>query len=283
MSGGSKTTTTQTQNNEPYKAAQPGLDWGMGQALSLAKQGNLAKPLTMSTVVPFSQQSMAGMNAIQGNANAAMAPGGYSQQWGDIIRGKGYNDAQTTAMEGIKNTATGAFDVNANPAFQSVLKQAQDSALGAANQNASGLGRYGSAAHQSVATRDVGDLTSRMVGDEYHNWQGRQDAAQRDLFNMGQAGQGNLQNAFERQNDPAQALMGVGSAYEDLYSRQLNDSLRIADETQNQPRNNLRELMALLGGAGQFGTSTQTAQGPSNTFSNILGGGLGIAGLLQGL
>lgn len=282
MSGGG-TTQTQTQNNQPYPGAKAGLDWGMGQALSLAKQGNLAKPLTMSTVVPFSQQSMQGMDAIQNNANAGMAPGGYSDQWKGIIGNGGFNDPQKTALEGIRNTATGAFDINANPAYAGIRQRAMDAASGAVNQNASGLGRYGSGQHEGVLAREVGNVAGTMDFNEYNNWQNRQSAAQRDLFNMGQTGQGNLANAFDRQNDPASALMDIGGRYEDLYSRQLNDSLRIADETQNQQRNNLRELMALLSGAGQFGTTTQTAQGPSNGLSNVLGGGLGILSLLGGL
>lgn len=283
MSGGSKNTTTATQTNQPYAAAKPGLDYGMSQALSLAKGGNLARPNTMSTTVPISNQSMAGMNSIQGIAEKGMAPGGYSDMWGQIIGQGGYNDPQKTAMEGIRATATGPFDINANPAFQDVLRQAQDGAAYGVNQNAAGLGRYGSGAHEGVMAREVGDLTSRMVGDEYRNWQGRQDAAQRDLFNVGQQGMANMSTGFDEMQRPAEAMMGVGSMYEDLYGRQLNDALRISDETINQPRNELRELMALLSGSGQFGTSTQRAQMPSNTMSNIAGGLLGGWGLLNSL
>ena len=279
MSGNDNKTTSVT-NTDPPEWAEPGLKYVGSQALSAAKKGNLAQPLTMSTVVPFSQQTTQGMNSIMGNANEALSPGGYSDQFKGIIGSGGYNQEQQDALSGIRSTATSPFDINANPAFQQVLQRAQGDAANAVNSSVSGMGRYGSGAHQGVLSREIGDLTSRMVGDEYRNWQGRQDQAQQQLFNAGQQGQGNMQNAFERVNDPAQAMMGVGGMFEDLYGRQLNDSLRIADETQNQERNNLRELAALLGGAGQFANTTQTSQGPSNTMSNIFGGLLGGASLL---
>ena len=73
--------------------------------------------------------------------------------------------------------------------------------------------------------------------------------------------------------------MGLGSMNEDLYGRTLNDQLRIANESQNAPLANIQALLAAANGAGGYSTGTQTAQGPSNTFSNIAGAGLGAASL----
>ena len=55
MGGSNKTTTTST--NTPYKAAQPLLDKGMGDALKQYNAGGLVKPNTMSTVVPCESSS----------------------------------------------------------------------------------------------------------------------------------------------------------------------------------------------------------------------------------
>lgn len=271
---------TSTQTSTPNPAAQPGLNWAMGEATRLGQAGQLAQPNTMSTVVPYAQQTTQGMNAIQSNANAAMQPGGYSSQMGDILANGGFNDAQRTAMEGIRNTATGAFDVNANPAFQSVLRQSQDAARDSVNGIAGGMGRTSGGAHQELMGSTVGDLTSRMVGGEYNNWQNRQGAAQRDLFSMGQTGQNNMPTAYANQNAPANDLMQIGGMNEDLYGRQLNDSLRIRNEQQNQPTANLQALIAMLGGNGQYGTQTNTSQMPNNGFSNAAGIGLGALSLL---
>lgn len=273
MSGGNDTQTQKT-TSEPYKAARPLYDTGMGDALNIYKSGSLVQPMTLSTVVPYSQQTTAGMGQITDLANQAGQPGGYGAQMQDIIGAGGFNMPQQTALQGIQNTATSSFDPWSNPAFSQVLDQASDRARLAVDQSMGGMGRYGSDVHQQGVAREIGDLTSRMVGDEYRNWQGRQDAAQQQLFNAGQTGFQNMGTAWTRAQDPAQALMGVGGMYEDLYGRTLNDRLRIAQESANAPLANIQALNAVAGGAGNYGTQTQTAQMPSNTFGNVAGGAL---------
>ena len=85
----------------------------------------------------------------------------------------------------------------------------------------------------------------------------------------------NLGTAYDNMQDPAKTMMGVGGMYEDLYGRTLNDQLRIANEQSNAPLANIQALLAAANGGGQYSTNTQTAQGPSNTLSNIAGAGLG--------
>lgn len=276
-------TSTQTQSNEPYKAAQPLLDKGMGDALSLYKNGGLVKPNTMSTVVPFSNQTVQSQNALTGLANANTGTNGLTGQYQSIINNGGYNADQKTALNGIRDTATSGFDPYNNPAFSQVLKTAQEGALFGDQQNASALGRYGSPAQQGVQERNLGNLTAGLVGNEYNNWQNRQTAAQQQLFNAGQTAQGNLGSAYTGAQAPAQTLAGVGAQQEDLYGRTLNDQLRIANETTNAPLANIQALLAAANGAGNYGTQQSTAQGPNNTFSNILGGALGAGSLFQGL
>jgi len=268
---GGKNTTTTTSTNTPYKAAQPLLDKGMGDALKQYNAGGLVKPNTMSTVVPFSQQTTQGMNALQGLANDNIGSNGLSGQLQGIIDNGGYNADQNTALEGIRNTATGSFDINSDPGFQQVFDKTQN----AVNQNAAGLGRYASGTHDGVMTRELGDLGAR----QYQDFQTRKDNAQQQLFNAGQTGQGNMVSAFDAAQAPSNVLMGLGSMNEDLYGRTLNDQLRIANESQNAPLANIQALLAAANGAGGYSTGTQTAQGPSNTFSNIAGAGLGAASL----
>ncbi|KRA00236.1 hypothetical protein ASD64_01285 [Mesorhizobium sp. Root157] len=269
MGGSNKQTTTST--NAPYKAAQPLLDKGMGDALDLYNGPGLVQPNTMSTVVPFSQQTTQGMGALQGLAGQNMGSNGLSGQLQGIINGGGLNADQNTALEGIRNTATGSFDINADPGFQQVFDKTRD----AVNQNAAGLGRYASGTHDGVMTRELGDLGAR----QFQDFQSRKDAAQQQLFNAGQTAQGNLGSAYDGMKAPISDLMGVGSMNEDLYGRTLNDQLRIAQERQNAPLANLQALMAAANGSGSYGTTTQQAQGPNNTFSNIAGAGLGAASL----
>jgi hypothetical protein len=140
MSGSSNKQTT-TTSAAPYKAAQPLLDKGMGDALNLYKSGSLVKPNTMSTVVPMAQQTMQGIGNLQniGTANT----GGRGLQWmgQDIINGQGFNQAQREALGGIQEQARQPFDINANPAYAGIRQRAMDAASDAANSTAAGLGR----------------------------------------------------------------------------------------------------------------------------------------------
>lgn len=271
MGGSNKQTTTTT--NQPYKAAQPLLDKSMGDAMNLYKQGNLVKPNTMNTVVPYAQQTTQAMGGLQSLGQANTGGQGLSGQLQGIIDSGGYNDNQMTALGGIRDTATGAFDINSDPGFQQVFDKTQN----AVNQNAAGMGRYASGAHTGVMTRELGDLGAR----QYQEHQARRDAAQQQLFNAGQQGQSNIGNAYQGMQDAYSPLMQVGAMNEDLYGRSLNDALRITQEQQNLPLANLTALQGIASGAGNLGTNTSTAQGPSNTFSNIAGAGLGGASLLS--
>jgi hypothetical protein len=281
MSGGNQQTTT--SSNQPYKAAQPLLDKGMGDALNLYKNGGLVKPNTMSTVVPYAQQTTQAMGDLQNLAGANSGANGLSGQYQGIINNGGYNSQQMDALNGIQQTANSSYDMNANPGFANVLKQAQDAASGAANDLAGSMGRYASGTHQGVLEKSVGDVTGNLVNNDFQNWLGRRDNAQQQLFNAGQQGQANLGAAYQGAQAPSNTLQQIGQMNEDLYGRTLNDQLRIANERQNAPLANIQALLAAANGAGQYGSQTQTAQGPSNLLSNVAGGILGGGSLLGGL
>lgn len=72
---GSNTVTTQG-SSQPWSAAQPALKTGLQDAQSLYNSGAVGQAMqgyTGSTVVPYSDQTTAGMNAIQNNATSALA------------------------------------------------------------------------------------------------------------------------------------------------------------------------------------------------------------------
>lgn len=354
MTGSSKQQTT-TTNNAPWSGAQPALNLALYRAQEMYKNNEGGDIFRDSTVVPWSQQSQQAMNTIESNANANSGrDGALSSQYQDIInRGgltaaqqgamttlqgmpaSGLGDAQTRALGGLQNlasnpfnsyqqnalgntqsTANSNFDINANPAFQDVLKQAQGAARDSVNMSSAGAGRYGSGAHQGTLAREVGDLTSRMVGQEYNNWQNRRDAANTNLFNMGQTGIGtqmnantgaanigqqgfanrtntqnaifdmgqrgvdNLGDAYAGLNRPAQDLMQVGAMNEDLATRQMNDRLRVFNEQQNRGWDQLGRLNAIASGAGSLGGTQTTAAPGQNPFLTALGYGAGAGGLL---
>lgn len=279
MSGGNKT--TQSTTNSPYPAAGKIYDKTMGDTLKMLGTNSLVTPNEMNTVVPYAQQTTQAMSGLQGLGQANTGGAGMSGQLQNIINSGGYNDNQMTALGGIKDAATGQFDINSNPAYGQVRQRAMDAASNAAALNASGAGRYGSGTHTNAAATAVGNVAADMDMGEYRNWQGRKDAANTQLFNAGQQGQSNMGNAYQGMQDAYNPLLQVGAMNEDLYGRTLNDQLRIADEKRNAPLANLQAANAIASGGGNLGTTTQTAQGPSNTFSNIAGGALAGGSLLK--
>lgn len=284
MSGNDKQQTT-TQNTAPWGAAQPALKTGLNQAEKLFKADPTGQKsvYTGSTVVPWSSQTNQGMNLVQNAANANAGGAGVSGQFQDIINQGGFSDAQNIALGNTRATANSTFDVNANPAFQQVLQQAQGAARDSVNLSAGGAGRYGSGVHQGNLANEVGDLTARMVGSEYQNWQNRRDSANSNLFNMGQQGIGNLGTAYQGLSLPSQDLMQVGAMNEDLATRQMNDKLRVFNDKNNAPWSQLGRLNAIASGAGTMGGSTTTAQPGQNPFLTALGYGTTGLGLLGGM
>jgi hypothetical protein len=278
MTGNNKQTTQ--ASSEPWKQAQPALQQGIKGAQDLYKAGIGGQVYSGSTVIPWAKQTTQAMGNIQNTANANLGGAGLSGQYQGIINNGGFNAPQQAALQNTQNVANSSFDINSNPAFQSVLAEAQRGATDATNLNASAAGRYGSGTNQSLLAKNVGNLTSQMVGQEYNNWLGRRDAANANLFNMGQQGLGNLGTAYSGMQAPNTDLMNVGAMNEDLATRLKNDELRIFNESQNKPWELLGRMNAIATGAGQMGgTQTQTQPG-QNPFLTALGYGASGAGLL---
>jgi hypothetical protein len=351
--GGSNKTTTQA-TSEPWKAAQPALKLGLNEAQKLFKADKDGSYYSGSTVVPWSNHTQQGMGQIASLANGAFGKemtgeykdilrqgglndpmkaalgtygnvvgnGGYNGATRDALAGYNklqnnpFNDYQKNALRNTQATANGAFNINANPAFQQVLQQAQGAARDSVNMSAGGAGRYGGGVHQGNLASEVGDLTSRMVGNEYNNWQNRKDAATGNLFNMGQTGVntqmgvnagiaglgqgaisnmmnansaraglgqqaiGNLGTAYTGLQQPAQSLMQIGAMDEDLATRQMNDKLRLFNDKQQAPWDQIARLNAVASGAGQMGSTTTQSQPGQNPFLTAMGyGATALGGL----
>lgn len=346
MSGGTQTTTS---SSEPWSGAQPALKTGIATATNLLNSGVGSKVYTGSTVTPWSKQTTDAMGAIQKTAVNNMGGKGVSGQYQDVINnggmnagmrdamtgfnniqgrfgynqdmtdaahgfrsmstGNGLNAPQNEALNNMRSVANSQFNINSDPAFA----QVQRNAMNAVNNSASAAGRYGSGVHQGNMAREIGDLGAR----QYQNWQSRKDAANSNMFSMGQQGQsnlasarsslagigqqamgnyaganasiaglgqqafGNLGAAYNGMNAPANDLMKVGSMNEDLARRVMADKLRIFDSANNAPWEQLARFNAIASGAGQLGgTQTQTQPG-QNPFLSAMGG-LGLLGSFFG-
>lgn len=290
--GGSTKQTTQS-SAEPWKAAQPALQSSLTDAQNIYKSGQGFGPYTGSTVVPFSNQTQGAMNGIQMRSGGAQ--NAFDRNFNRLdqnAQNNGLNATQQGVEQRLTEQARGSFDPNNNPGFQSVMKQALDSAGNAVNMNAAAAGRYGSGTHQGVAGKTAGDIAGSLTNNEYNNWQNRRDAANTSLFNIGQTQQSNmLQNsdalasAYGYQQQPSQDMMNVGSMYEDLAGRTLNDQLRIWQGQQQAPKSAIEWLNAIGSGSGSLGgTQSGTAQGPkASPFGQVAGGLLGLGSLFGGL
>lgn len=281
MAGGGKQQTTSTSSNAPWSSAQPALNTALADAQNLYKAGVGAQTYTGSTVIPWSSQTTQGMNAIQNNASQNLNGQGASGQYQSVINSGGYNAAQNDAMNNTRNLANSSYSVS--PELQKVLDAQASKVSDQVNLNAAGAGRYGSGSNQTLLAKNIGDLTNSTIYNDYSNWLGRRDAANTNLFNMGQQGFNNVGAAYSGMKAPAQDLMNVGSMYEDLATRQKNDELRIFDGTQNAQWNNLSRLNAIASGAGQLGGTTTQSQPGQNPFLTAAGYGLSGLGLLGGL
>lgn len=272
--GSSTNKTTSTSNNQPWEAAQPALKTGIQDAQTLYQGGVGGDVYTGSTVVPYAKQTTQAMDTIQNNANANLNGQGLSGQAQGILNAGGYNPAQQESMQYLSGAGTNPFDLSGNQAYQDYKSNQLNDVQNRVNMNAAGAGRYASGQHTSNLVNELSNAGNTMDMGQF----GRMDNLNSQRFNAGQTGMGNLSNAYNMQNLPTQDLMQVGGMNEDLYGRQLNDQLRIFQETQNAPWNQIGRLNAAASGTGQYGTSTTTSQQPGQN-PLLTGLGYGMTGL----
>ena len=221
--------------------------------------------------------------------------------------------------QNLADIASGQQIGSSNPYFEDALRIASERTADAVNLGASSSGRYGSGAHTARLAREIGDMQTtaragqvnqdlnRMMGanqqmdsnrfnglntalsganarasTEFQNVGNRMNASA-NRFNMGQQGFNNIGAAYQGQMAPAQTMMQIGSMYDDLMGRQINDQIRLAESDKNAAKDAIMFRNAIYGGGGALGgSSTQTAQTPgANPFLTGLGAastGLGLLG-----
>jgi hypothetical protein len=101
------------------------------------------------------------------------------------------------------------------------------------------------------------------------------------LGNLGQTAMGNVASAYTAQGLPGQDMAKIGAMDEDLYTRIKNDELRLFNENQMLPWENVGRMMATASGNGQLGSSVTTAQqpGPSPLLTGINTGLAALGGV----
>lgn len=286
--GNQTETTSQTTNSEPWKAAQPALETGLTDAQNLYKSGIGSQPYSGSTVIPYAGQTSRGMYGVEQFARKNEGTGPLGQQYQDIINSGGFNQPQKDALRPLQAVAGGDYLDRQDPNFERALSAASESAANQINMGAAGSGRYGSAIHQGNVAREIGNYEANQRVGQYNLERDRQSQAAQAMFNAGQQGFSNLDQAYQGAKAPWQDMMNIGSMNEDLASRMKNDEIRLYDQRQNSPWDQLSRLNAVASGAGSLGgTSTGTSQQPGqNPFATGLGyasSGVGILGGMKNL
>lgn len=250
-----------------------------------------------------------GNKGLQGNLQAIINKGGFNNyQSGALgnlqrqLQGLGPNglsNAQDDSLKNYRQLANSDYNFNSNPGAQGVLDASIRDATDAVNLNAAAAGRYGSGTHEGVLAQKIGDLSNNFRYNDFNNFLGRQDAANANmaslgqqgvqnrqgisssLFNAGQAGLGNMTNAYTGMQAPEQTRLGVGQAYDQQYADMINDRSRIFAAQQNAPWNAIQNLIGVAGLNGQYKDTTGTTVAPGpNPFLQTLGGVATGAGLL---
>ena len=254
-SGGGNTTTTRT---EPYAPAEPFLQDILGEAQNIYRSGVGRQFFPGSTVVPFADQTQQALNLQQAAALEAAAPSALNQQAANVFSQFASTPQTNQYLSDIRSGITS--DV-----------------LGNIQTQFGGMGRTGtSPGAQQAAARGVAQAYAPIAAQISNQERNRQLQAAGALPGI-QAGMD------ARRMGAITSLGQVGSAYEDLARRQLQDQISRFQFGQQAPMQALQDYAGLITPIAS-GFPVSQAQGPErNRLLGGLGGALGgaqIANLL---
>lgn len=273
MGGTSKTTSTQSSQTEPWKAAQPALQGILGQLQT--QLGN-----TGLTGTENSALNSLSANAAQGNpyagsigdlATSLLNGGGANAQAGNIQGGLDAYKSQLTPY------ANGSMIGN-NPALKAQLDTIMSDVGNSVNSQFAAAGRDLSGANQQAYGRGVAQGIAPVLANQYNQDVNNQLNAAGSLYGAQNTSSGLLSGL--NQQGLANQQAGVGTANDALNARDSGANAQLAIEAQRRgiPTQALG-LLAQIGIpiAGLGGQSTGTATGTqkmsgAQQFATIAGG-----------
>lgn len=128
----------QTTSSEPWKPTQDLLKTGLADALKFYKDGIGSQVYTGSTVIPYSLQTMSGMNGLEALASRMGRGGGggnLTAQMENIIRSGGFTPHQQQAMQGLQFGAQNAMNRYNRMLGNGGFNETQRQALGSIRKN----------------------------------------------------------------------------------------------------------------------------------------------------
>jgi hypothetical protein len=275
----SKTSKT-TQENKPPAWAQPLFSTSATDAMNLYKSGTGGNTYTGSTVAPLSGTTMSGVNQLAnaGQAwdtsgtrplyqglgasavsnpatnrlfNAANDAGGVGGQFSDIYNRAG---GPSSAQSNLSGYASGQYlDPANNPYFSKALQNQLDNTASTVQSQFAGLGRYGSGADTGELTRQLGQLSTSAMSDQFNREQQNQFAANQQIDAARQAGFGTQLGAAQGQlgsiGEQGNMLANAGQ----LYSQGIGQGLTAADQMGNLDQRNFQNQLTGAGATLQAG------------------------------
>jgi hypothetical protein len=266
-SGGGNQTTV--QRTEPYAPAEPFLQDILGEASNIYRSGVGRSFFPGSTVVPFANQTQEALNLQQAQA---------------------LEQAQNSPLQAQAAQTFGQFAMSPQSSYAGLTPQADylsgirsnitSDVLGDVQSQFGGMGRTGTSpmAQQAVArgvTQGYAPIAAQLAAQERGREQsGMESGLGRQLQAAGQL-PGIQQGMDMRRQQAIGQLGGVGSAYENLAQRQLQDQIQRFQFGQQAPMNTLQQYAGLISPIAS-GLPTQFRTEPS-TQSSGLGGAFGGA------
>ena len=253
-------TTTTTQTSAPWGSVSGQLNSMVGNVNTLANDQSRWTPT----------YSAATQQGIQGLQDAANQPGG-RDVLGGVLPGSvaGFNQG----LGQLSDVAAGA-DYN-NPWLQASLGQAAGDTINGVNSQFTAAGRYGSGAQTQALTRNLGQLYTQAMSDQYNRGQAAQNQAATTLYGGGYTGAGFAGAYDQSKANPALLNLQAGNL-QDQQAANIRQAPMNAINWQNG-------IISPLGS--QYGSHTGTSQTvqPVNPWTQALGYGTAGLGLLSGI
>lgn len=260
MGANKPATTTTTQSKTPWGATAGQMQGLTDQIGNLGAQTSLFAPSVSDATArgigqlsALGQQDQSGGNKVLSN----VLPGsvqGFNQGLGQLT------------------SVAGGDYLNPNQYLAAALQPAVQDTTNKVNGQFTAMGRYGSGAHASELTKQIGNLESQAYLNNYNTERGRQDAAATTLNQGGYTGAGFAGALDQTAAQPAQWSLAAGQRQDAIDQATKQAPLTAAQWQQSQ-------LMPMATAFGNTNTQSQTVQ-PVNPLTQGLGIGMMGLGML---
>jgi hypothetical protein len=190
-------------------------------------------------------------------------------------------DAYGGLLKDQMGTATG--DPMVNPFSQQIIQQQASDLTDQMNRQFSGFGRIGSYANARAVTDNTGRFLTQAYGDMYDRANARKQQAVGNVMNIASQLPGAYQARAQMNMGAHDALAGIGSQQQQMNQNQINATMALYNEQQQQPWANLNTyenaVLPIAHGGGSTATTSGNQTSPLNT---ALGLGLGGLSLFSG-